>query len=222
MLYSSVGNVSVKMDGLLDQKETEERTHAVPVMRLTDMADETLAGMIQKGSEPAFNEITKRYMQKSYSFAYQMVGDMEAARDLSQDVFIKIYNSIHKYNTNSKFFSWYYRILMNHCINFIRRRKTVSFLPFSEVFSRQGEEIEPDSFVKESNEEILDRQRIVRGAVDRLSPKHKKVVVLCDLEGFPQEEAADILGIAIGTVRSRLHYARENLKKLLKNYISEM
>jgi RNA polymerase sigma-70 factor (ECF subfamily) len=222
MHYSSAGNISLQMERLLDQKETGENGNAVPVVRLTDMADETLAGMIQKGSDPAFNEITKRYMEKSYSIAYQMVGDMEAARDLSQDVFVKIFKSIHKYNTNSKFFSWYYRILMNHCMNFTRRRKTVSFLPFSEVFSRSGEEPEIDSFIKESTEDVSERQRIVRTAVDKLSPKHKKVVVLCDLEGFPQEEAAEIIGVAIGTVRSRLHYARENLKKLLKNYISEM
>lgn len=222
MVYSSAGNISVNMERILDQKVTEEKTLPDAVVRLTDMADETLAGMVQKGSEPAFNEITKRYMQKSYSIAYQIVGDMEAARDLSQDVFLKIFQSIHKYNTKSKFFSWYYRILMNHCINFTRRRKTISFLPFSEVFSRSGEEPDLDSFVKESDEEVSERQRIVRKAVEKLSSKHKKVVVLCDLEGFPQDEAAEIIGVAIGTVRSRLHYARGHLKKLLKNYISEM
>lgn len=210
------------VDTILDQKETDSKLFPAPAVRLVDMTDEVLAALVQKGSEPAFNEITKRYMHKSYSIAYQMVGDLEAAKDLSQDVFIKIYTSIDKYNRKNKFFSWYYRILINHCINYIRRKKTVAFLPFSEVFSRNGEETEGILKEKEHGYELSERHRIVREAVDKLSSKHKKVVVLCDLEGFKQEEVAEILGVAVGTVRSRLHYARDNLKHLLKDYIKEI
>jgi len=200
------------------QKETVKKQDQVPARFLADVSDEVLVDLTKEGSEAAFTELTRRYMQKSYLMAYQLVGDFEAARDLSQDVFVKIYTNIHTYNNNNgKFFSWFYRILMNHCINYIRRKKRLSFIPFSEIFSRSGETPEKDVLCKEGEVEISERQKIVRAAIDRLSANHKKVIILCDLEGFPQEEAAEILGIAIGTVRSRLHYARENLKKLLKN-----
>ena len=72
----------------MDQKESGKKAYVAPTVRITDMSDEELVEMIQKGSEAAFTEITRRYMQKSYALAYQMVSDMEVARDLSQDVFL--------------------------------------------------------------------------------------------------------------------------------------
>lgn len=210
------------MDTLLDQKEAAKKVHVMPTLLLTDMSDEELVEKIQEGSEAAFTELTKRYMQKSYALAYQMVSDIEVARDLSQDVFVKIYSSIHKFKKGSKFFSWFYRILMNHCINYTRRKQRLSFLPFSEIFLRTGENPDERLLAQENDEDVSERQQVVRTAIDRLSNKHKRVIILCDIEGFQQEEIAEILGIAIGTVRSQLHYARQNLKKLLKEYITEI
>ena len=210
------------METLLDQKESGKKAYVAPTVRITDMSDEELVEMIQKGSEAAFAEITRRYMQKSYALAYQMVSDMEVARDLSQDVFLKIYSSINNFKQGSKFFSWFYRILMNHCINYTRRKKRLTFLPFSEVFFRTGENPDERLLEQENDEDISEHQQVIRDAINRLSPKHQRVIILCDIEGFPQEEVAEILGIAIGTVRSQLHYARQNLKKILKKYITEI
>ena len=210
------------METLLDQKDSGKKAYVVPTVRITDMSDEELVEMIQKGSEAAFAEITRRYMQKSYALAYQMVSDMEVARDLSQDVFIKIYSSINNFKQGSKFFSWFYRILMNHCINYTRRKKRLTFLPFSEVFLRTGENPDERLLEQENDEDVSERKQVIRDAINRLSPKHQRVIILCDIEGFPQEEVAEILGVAIGTVRSQLHYARQNLKKILKKYITEI
>ena len=210
------------METLLDQKDSGKKAYVVPTVRITDMSDEELVEMIQKGSEAAFAEITRRYMQKSYALAYQMVSDMEVARDLSQDVFIKIYSSINNFKQGSKFFSWFYRILMNHCINYTRRKKRLTFLPFSEVFLRTGENPDERLLEQENDEDVSERKQVIRDAINRLSPKHQRVIILCDIEGFPQEEVAEILGVAIGTVRSQLHYARQNLKNILKKYITEI
>ncbi|MFC1555025.1 RNA polymerase sigma factor [candidate division KSB1 bacterium] len=205
--------------------KTRKATKGIEIgssMRLSDMSDEALVEKTLEGSDAAFGELTKRYMQKSYSIAFQMVGDFETAQDLSQDVFLKIYKSLHKFNFKSKFFSWFYKILMNHCINYTRRRKALKFLAFSEIFQSSNNALDKNDILKYSDEETTEKQRMVRMAVDQLSPNHKQVIVMCDLEGFPQEEVADILGMAIGTVRSRLHYARGNLKKILKKYLNEI
>ena len=121
-----------------------------------------------------------------------------------------------------KFFSWFYRILKNHCINYLRRKKTLSIIPFTTAFSRHGEEVNPDEFQADSGEEMSEQQRVVHDAINKLSIKHREVIILNDIEGYPQEEIAELLGISIGTVRSRIHYARENLKKLLQNYVNEI
>jgi len=210
------------VDGLLGQKTIQEKPQTQAAVRLTDMTDEAVVALIQGGSEAAFAEITRRYMRKSYSIAYQIVGDLETARDLSQDVFLKIYKSIHTYKKGRKFFSWFYRILMNHCINYMRRKKVISILSFSEAFHHPDEAADGHSMAGNAPYEISDEQRTVRAAVKKLSLKHQQVVILCELEGFPQDEVAEMLNISIGTVRSRLHYARKNLKIILKKYLKEL
>lgn len=217
----TINNID-RPDELAEHNIIVEQPSTETPARLVDLADEELVGKIQGGSEAAFAELTKRYMRKSYSIAYQVVGDMEVARDLSQDVFVKIFVSINKFKEGSKFFSWFYRILMNRCINYKRRQKVVSMLPFSSAFKTPDEADHFHSYNDTESESLSDKQQIIRLALNELSAKHKQVVILCDLEEFLQEEAADILEITVGTVRSRLHYARKNLKKILNKYKKEL
>ncbi|MFC1492483.1 RNA polymerase sigma factor [candidate division KSB1 bacterium] len=206
---------------VIEVKTVEKKEEHKTAARLSDISDEAVVSLIKDGSEAAFAELTKRYMKKSYSFAYRIVGDMEAAKDLTQDIFVKIYSTIGGFKEGAKFFSWYYRILLNHCINYKRRKKLVSMLPFTDVFTREDyrekdENVIPD---EENSEEKKDTVAYVRTAIDKLSPKHKAVIVLFDLEGIPQEQIAEIIGVSVGTVRSRIHYARKQLKILLKKHI---
>ncbi len=206
---------------VIEEKTVEKKEDQRPVERLSDISDEAVVCQIKNGSEAAFAELTKRYMKKSYSFAFRIVGDMEAARDLTQDVFVKIYSTIGGFKEGAKFFSWYYRILLNHCINYKRRKKLVSMLPFTDVFTREDyrekdENVIPDDV---NHEEKKDTAEYVRTAIDSLSPKHKAVIVMFDIEGIPQEQIAEILEVSVGTVRSRIHYARKQLKSLLKKHI---
>jgi len=175
---------------------------------LTDVTDESLVVQAQAGSEAAFQTLIERYMKKAYTIAYQIVWNHEDARDLSQDVFIKIYQAIDRFDSKKRFFSWFYRILLNHCLNFRRKRAWLS--PFSnEDLDRMA-----PAFPGESSGDCLLRQ-VVQRAVRRLSGAQQRVVILCDMEGFSQQEAAEILRVPEGTVRSRLHYARRRLKELL-------
>ncbi|MCP4727385.1 MAG: sigma-70 family RNA polymerase sigma factor [bacterium] len=202
---------------VIEEKTVEKKVEHGKGARLSDISDEAVVRLIKNGSEAAFAELTKRYMKKSYSFAYRIVGDMEAAKDLTQDIFVKIYSTIGGFKEGAKFFSWYYRILLNHCINYKRRKKLVSMLPFTDVFTREeyrekDENVIPDD---EDYETKKDTVEYVRTAIDKLSSKHKAVIVLFDLEGIAQEQIAEILDVSVGTVRSRIHYARKQLKSLL-------
>ncbi|MFC1564424.1 RNA polymerase sigma factor [candidate division KSB1 bacterium] len=206
---------------VIEEKTANLKEEQKTTARLSDLSDEAVVGLIKDGSEAAFAELTKRYMKKSYSFAYRIVGDMEAAKDLTQDVFVKIYSTIDGFKEGAKFFSWYYRILLNHCINYKRRKKLVTMLPFTDVFTRQDYREQDENIIPDEDdlEGKKDTGEFVRAAIDQLSPKHKSVIVLFDLEGIAQEKIAEILGVSVGTVRSRIHYARKQLKKLLKKHI---
>jgi len=184
---------------------------------LKEIADEALVEKVKAGSNEAYTELVKRYMKKAYSIAYQFVGNSEDAKDLSQDVFVKIYQSILSFKEGHKFFSWFYRILMNHCINF-KRKKSISAFNTEEFRGYTN----PSYIVKsEINEKINhgELKEAVDKAISKLPLKQKKVVLLCEIEGFTQREVSEILKISVGTVRSRLFYARKRLKKHLKDYL---
>jgi len=181
-----------------------------------DASDEVLVEMVKSGSEIAFNELVKRYMKKAHSIAYQFVGNSQDAKDLSQDVFIKIYQSISSFKEGYKFFSWFYRILLNHCINFKKRKYILDDI----------DELKGHNILKSSDETFLDDEinlmelkETVHNAISKLPLRQRKVVILCEIEGFSQNDVSKILNISEGTVRSRLFYAKKRLKKYLKDYL---
>ena len=180
-----------------------------------EISDEILAERAKSGSKDAYAELVKRYMKKAYSIAYQFVGNSEDAKDLSQDVFVKIYQSISSFKEGHKFFSWFYRILLNHCINF-KKKKSISFFESEELteYADNSEASNTDNNINKS-----ELKKTLNKAISKLPSKQRKVVVLCEIEGFTQYEASEILKISEGTVRSRLFYARKRLKKYLKDYL---
>ncbi|NVM04800.1 MAG: sigma-70 family RNA polymerase sigma factor [Candidatus Helarchaeota archaeon] len=184
---------------------------------LKEITDEVLAEKVKAGSKEAYTELVKRYMKKAYSIAYQFVRNSEDAKDLSQDVFIKIYQSISSFKKGRKFFSWFYRILINHCINF-KKKKSISGFNIEELkgYTNSNSTVESE-IDKEINHSEL--KGAVHKAISKLPLKQRKVVILCEIEGFKQQEVSEILKISVGTVRSRLFYARKRLKKYLKNYL---
>ncbi len=199
-MEGSIGQQAVKLKSSgrhLEQERNLKIESKAVSARLTDNSDESLVALVKKGSEAAYAELVKRYMRASYSIAYQVVGDIDVARDLSQDAFLKIYTSIGKFKEGSKFSPWFYRIILNHSINFTRRKKALSFIPFSSYFSGAENSNEEFPNEQESFDEVSDRQSVVR-------------------------EAAEIIGVAVGTVRSRLHYARKELKEQLQQFINEI
>ena len=179
-------------------------------------SDEILVERVKNGSKDAYAELVRRYMKKAYSIAYQFLGNSEDAKDISQDVFVKIYQSIGRFKEGHKFFSWFYKILINHCIN-VRRKKVL--LPFiADDFTLNTS---PDEEMIEDN---IDRQELkseVNRAISKLPLKQRRVLILCEIEGLSQKEVSEMINISEGTVRSRLFYARKRLQKHLNKYVKQ-
>lgn len=193
----------------------ESETIAVENVYTSD-SDEVLVERVKDGSRDAYAELVRRYMKKAYSIAYQFVGNSEDAKDISQDVFVKIFGSINSFKEGHKFFSWFYRILINHCIN-VRKKKSIQ--PYAEEDLSRHSGSGDDSI-----ENNLDKEEIyneVHHAIDKLPLRQRKVLILCEIEGFSQHEVAKIMNLSEGTVRSRLFYAKKKLHKYLKKYVEQ-
>jgi len=176
----------------------------------------------QRGDAAAFNELVIRYRQRAYAMIYQMVRHEDDAWDLLQDGFLKAWKNMHHFRGQSQFFTWLYRILMNVTIDWVRRRQVQGETEFDDTIGLQH--IEPASATtprgemapaaRLSDKEIRGR---IDGAITKLSPDHREVIVLREIDGLEYQEIADRLEIPLGSVMSRLFYARKKLQTLLRD-----
>jgi RNA polymerase sigma-70 factor (ECF subfamily) len=160
---------------------------------------------------PTWDEIATKYGRKVYTMAYRLTGDPEEAKDLSQDVFVRVYRNLDKYEPGT-FEGWLYRITKNLFLDRVRRRKRVRMEPLPDEEWKQPEEEEPGPA------ERLEAG-VLRGdieeAITELPPDFRTAVVMCDVQGLTYEEIADATGWPLGTVRSRIHRGRKLLRKAL-------
>jgi len=173
----------------------------------------------QAGDREAFDYLVERHKDIVYAVAYRFAKDPDLALDLSQDVFIRAYRGIRSFKGKSSFSTWLYRIAMNTCIDYTRKRsRSVDSSTVPEEVAeyadsepvRRGAPSGPrsDTLSSELGEQI---QR----AIDLLPDYHKSVFVLYEIEGLSYKEIAEVVGCSIGTVMSRLHYARKKLRTML-------
>lgn len=153
-------------------------------------------------------------MTEAYFTALGFVGNREDARDLSQDAFVKAFEAKDRFDADKPFFPWFYRILKNHCLNFLKRRvKGHESLYFEDQPGKERYTSSTPSPLEKL--EKAERLRILRAAIDRLSVEHKEVIILKNFKGYSYAEIAELLEIPIGTVMSRLYYARKVLKEMI-------
>lgn len=181
--------------------------------------DFELARAAQGGDLPAFGELVKKYQRRIYSLAYGMTGSHTDADDLAQAVFLKAFRAIKSFKFRSSFYTWLYRIGVNTIITGrkkIRARTMLELKPEllevsgSPYLAGSGKGVSPSRELR-----ARELRRSIQEALGTLSPKHRAVVVMYDIEGISQDEIARILRCSEGTVRSRLHYARQKLRKKL-------
>ena len=170
-----------------------------------------------RGDTTAFGELVRRYQDRLYNTVFRILNHNEDAQDVVQEAFLSAYQSLGNFKGDAQFFTWLYRIAVNTAISHKRKhRMGLSIHPGSQG----GTAMEPvDSSLASQPGQALQRQEEenrVQQALLRLSPEHRAVLVLKDMEGQKYEDMAAILGVPIGTIRSRLHRARTELREVFE------
>lgn len=187
-------------------------------------SDWEIVRRVQAGDVDAFDTLSIRYRGRVYGMIYNMTSNREDAADLTQDALIKAFQSINRFQGQSSFFTWLYRIAVNSTLTHLRKNRLRTFFSLEKVDEddRQSAEViaaltdnsgaERDTFVKELQEKLNE-------AMQKLSIKHRTVVTLFEIDGLGHQEIAEIMNCSVGTVRSRLHYAKQILQAELQPYI---
>lgn len=185
--------------------------------RLDDLS---LVRLCKAGETEAFGVLVRRHQERLYPTIHRVLGSPEDAEDALQDAFVRAFQKLGTFHGESSFYTWLYRIAVNVALESCRRRKVRrGFL--KTLAGRAGTGDEPraaeadPTFAVERDE----RARAVEAALERLSPEHRAIVALKDFDGRRYEEIAEILGVPVGTVRSRLHRARHELRDQLKGLL---
>ncbi len=182
-------------------------------------ADLELLRAVKAGDATAYRGLVEKYQGRLYGMAYGMVRNKEDARDITQDAFVKAYSSLDSFRTESSFYTWLYRIAMNLSIDFLRKRKRQGTTSFDEGIAAKDDDGNMlAAHHSEDPRKALERKRLhkkIMDAVEDLPEDQRQAILLRELEGLSYKEIADIMGIAEGTVMSRLFYARKKLQKVL-------
>jgi RNA polymerase sigma-70 factor (ECF subfamily) len=196
--------------------------HTEATLAQPDVSELDLVKRCQAGDTGAFDELVTRYRTRVFGMIYNMVHSEQDAWDLAQDAFVKAWKSIKRFRGRSSFYTWLYRIVMNVAIDWVRKKQVRSGAEFDDA--TQLKEIDPASKTApkagalpyETMERGEIRERIDQ-AIAQLTPEHRAVILMKEIEEMQYHEIAEALGCSIGTVMSRLFYARKKLQNLLRD-----
>ena len=172
---------------------------------------------VQAGDTEAFEPLVEKYKRKVFRLAYQVLRDQEEALDVAQEAFVKAFRALPAFKGDSAFYTWLFRITMNVALDRKRQRATrakslgAEDVP-PEEWERTAASTDPDP---EDVATGVERRERIRKGLDSLSEHHRTIIILSDIEGLQYREIAEVLGIPMGTVMSRLHHARKRLREVL-------
>ncbi len=180
--------------------------------------DRRLISECLQGRTAAFGELVQRYQDRLYNTVYRLVGQAEDAQDVVQEAFLHAYQSLERFQGHSQFFTWLYRIAINSAISLKRKQRVALYVDRGRNPERSlSEPADASEFSRPGHAlEKAEQERRIQDALSRLSPEHRTVLILKDLEERKYEAIAEILQLPVGTVRSRLHRARLELRELLR------
>jgi RNA polymerase sigma factor (sigma-70 family) len=199
----------------LPPADTERATGETEEARLVQLA--------RRGDLEAYDELVRKYQERIYATVYHMTANHEDANDLAQEAFIKAFHALKSFKGGSSFYTWVYRIAVNKTINFLKQRKNKALMSLNDLDLNAEHDPDLVALVSEKTPRreigLLELQEKLNAALQRLSEPHRMVVTLHDVQGLSHEEIAKIMGCNIGTVRSRLFYARQQLQAYLSDYL---
>src|SRR6476646_8777498 len=181
---------------------------------LTAASDSELVATAVRGFEGSFEELVRRYQRPISAYVYRMVGNYESALDLTQEIFIKVYNSLRRYRSEFKFSTWIYKIAHNSAVDHLRRINTreQSLIsgPEGDHFELPIESTRPSP---EQESERKERRIEIEAVVRTLQANHRELVILRHSQDLTYEEIVEVTGLPLGTVKNRLFRAREMMRQ---------
>jgi RNA polymerase sigma-70 factor, ECF subfamily len=192
--------------------------------QLRALDDSAVVSAFLGGEERAFQELVDRYQTRLLNFVYRTIGDREKAEDLVQEVFIRVYRHLHRFDRSKRFSTWIYTIASNLAKNELRNRSRNPLVLFQTIKKNWQDEERPLQFEDSSTRpDDLYRKRHLRELVEvataQLPEHHRQVFVLRELEGKSYEEIAEITNCNLGTVKSRLNRARSSFADIIKPWV---
>src|ERR1039457_6574046 len=185
--------------------------------------EQELVKRARQGDLSAYDDLVRRYQERIYATLYHMTSNHEDANDLAQEAFIKAFQALKTFKGGSSFYTWVYRIAVNKTINFLKQRKNRPQMSLNDLdFNVEND---PDLVALVSDKTprreagLAELQEKLNEAMQKLSEAHRLVVTLHDVQGLSHEESAKIMDCNIGTVRSRLFYARQQMQGQLVDYL---
>lgn len=186
------------------------------------LSDESLASKSLEGDMSAFEELVNRYKRPVFSLVYRMVGQYQEAEDITQEVFINVYEKLYQFDSNRKFSPWIYRIATNASISALRKRKKAILLDFDETFGKAYEDYYTASsddpqlvFEREELKAFMDK------AINELPENYRVVIILRYQMELNNQEIADVLGVSKQNIEVRVHRARKALRQIVQKHWEE-
>ena len=178
------------------------------------MEEQELIRLVKKGDQEAFRSLVEAHQQRVYNLAYRMVGDAEDAADLTQEVFLSLWRGLGSFRGESALSTWLYRLTSNAAIDLLRRRKRRPVVSLT-TEDQEVLDLPDDSASPQKELEKRELREAVRQGLDRLSPDHRQVLLLREMEGLSYREIGEVLHLEEGTVKSRIARARLALRDYL-------
>lgn len=184
--------------------------------------EKALISRVKEGERAAFDELVKSHRNKGFAIAYSMVGNPEDAKDVLQEAFIRVYLNIKSFREQSKFSTWFYRVVVNCALDFLRRRKSMYKIFTQPIVDEEGNEKEAPDIRYEPSKIVLTQELSQRldDCIDELPKMQKACFVLKHQDGFANQEIAEILGCSLSTVKVHLFRAVRALQDKLSAYLA--
>ena len=182
--------------------------------------DEELVASARQGDRYAFEQLIERHKRRAYHIAFDFTRDGEDAKDLSQEAFLKAYTSLKNFDGRSSFYTWFYRILVNLCLDYKRRNKRAPAVEFDESVAGRMDPSHEPARPRSPDQQVLARQLSVQvgAALESLPARQRAAFVLKNHEGLSIKEIAELLDTAEGTVKVHLHRAVRSLREQLADF----
>lgn len=185
--------------------------------------EEVLVRRSRRGDLKAYDDLVRRYQERIYATIYHMTSNHEDANDLAQESFIKAFQALKSFKGGSSFYTWLYRIAVNKTINFLKQRKNRTHISLNNIDFNAEHDPDLIALISEQTPRraagLTELQEKLNEALMKLSESHRLVVVMHDVQGLSHEEIAEAMDCNVGTVRSRLFYARQQLQGFLADYL---